>query len=116
MANEVAEYLSGLPDVARAKIGAIYAEAREVVPEAVEGLSYGMPSLLYKGKGLLSVMNTKKHIGIYPYGNLGELADAVAEAGLDSTKGSIHLIEDQDIPSELLAQFLLRRKAQLDSK
>lgn len=114
MSNEVADYLSGLPDAERAKIGGIYAEARSLVPEAVEGVSYGMPALLYKGKGLLSVMHTRKHIGVYPHGNLGELAEAVAAAGLDSTKGSVHLRDGENLPDGLLEQFLLRRKAQID--
>lgn len=114
MANEVAEYLSELPDAERAKIGGIYAEARTIVPEAVEGVSYGMPSLLYKGKGLLSVMSTRKHIGVYPYGNLRELAEEVTAAGLGSTKGSVHLRDGENLPAGLLERFLLRRKAQID--
>ncbi len=114
MSNEIAEYVSALPEPARTTISAIYAEARALVPDAVEGLSYGMPALVYKGKGLISVMNAKNHIGIYPYGNLGELAAAVSAAGLDSTKGSIHLKGDQTLPDDLLAAILLRRKAQLD--
>ena len=116
MANDVADYLSGLPEPERSRVADIYAYARQVVPEAVEGMSYGMPSLLYNGKGLISVMNTRKHIGIYPYGNLGEFAEAVTAAGLGSTKGSIHLREGQSLPIELLEQLLLRRKAQIDGR
>ncbi|QIM16121.1 hypothetical protein G7067_06310 [Leucobacter insecticola] len=87
MSTQVSDYLATLPEAERERILEIYTRAREVVPEAEEGLSYAMPCLMYKGKGLIAVMNTRKHIGVYPFGNLGTLADAVAEAGLDSTKG-----------------------------
>lgn len=114
MANEVSEYIAGLPEPERSRIAEIYEGARALVPEAVEGLSYGMPSLLYRGKGLLSVMSTQKHIGVYPHGNLGDLTDDVAAAGLGVTKGSIHLRTGERLPDELLERFVRRRVAQID--
>ncbi|UOQ61334.1 DUF1801 domain-containing protein [Leucobacter rhizosphaerae] len=114
--TQVTDYIAALPETVRVRVASIYARAREVVPDAEEGLSYGMPALLYRGKGLISVMHTKKHIGVYPYGNLGDLADAVTAAGLGSTKGSIHLGRDQSIPTELLDRFLHRRVAQIEER
>jgi len=114
MATDVTEYLSGLAEADRTRIDEIYSYARELVPDAVEGLSYGMPALLYKGKGLISVMKTAKHIGVYPFGNLAELASEVAAAGLDTTKGSIHLKDGQTLPVDLLDAFIRRRVAQID--
>jgi uncharacterized protein YdhG (YjbR/CyaY superfamily) len=114
MANEVSNYVSELPEPARSQIADIYAQARTLVPEATEGISYAMPALLYKGKGLLAVMNTKKHIGIYPFGNVAEFAVAMADAGLTGTKGSIHVHAEQTLPAPLLNALVLRRKAQID--
>ncbi|PSL37572.1 uncharacterized protein YdhG (YjbR/CyaY superfamily) [Labedella gwakjiensis] len=114
MANEVSEYIAELPEPERSRIREIYDRARALVPDAVEGVSYGMPSLIYRGKGLVSVMNTKKHIGVYPYGNLADLADDVAAAGLGSTKGSIHLRAGERLPDDLLERFVRRRVAQID--
>jgi uncharacterized protein YdhG (YjbR/CyaY superfamily) len=114
MATDVTDYLSGLADSDRSRIDEIYSRARELVPDSVEGLSYGMPALLYRGKGLISVMRTAKHIGVYPFGNLGELADEVTAAGLDTTKGSIHLKDGQSLPVDLLDAFVRRRVAQID--
>lgn len=116
MADEITTYLDGVPPEIRERIEEIYAEVRHLVPEATVGLSYGMPSLLYRGKGLISVMSTRKHIGVYPYGNLGELAEAVTAAGLGSTKGSIHLKEGQRLPAELLKKFVARRIGQIEER
>jgi uncharacterized protein YdhG (YjbR/CyaY superfamily) len=114
MANEVEDYVANLAEPERSRIAEIYSYARKVVPVAVEGTTYGMPALLYKSKGLIAVMSTSHHIGIYPFGNLAELADAVAASGLETTKGSIHLLDGQRLPTDLLEQFLLRRVAQID--
>jgi uncharacterized protein YdhG (YjbR/CyaY superfamily) len=116
MANEVEIYVASLPEPTRSRIADIYTLARQLVPEAVEGVSYAMPALLYKGKGLLAVMNTRNHIGIYPFGNLAELAGLATGAGLDITKGSIHLRDGQSLPSDLLEQLVLRRVARIDHR
>lgn len=116
MSTEVSDYVAALPEPVRDRVAEIYAHARVVVPEAEEGLSYGMPALLYRGKGLLSVMHTKQHIGVYPFGNLGELAPEVEAAGFGSTKGSIHLGAGQSLPTDLLDRFLHRRVAQIEER
>lgn len=114
MANEVAEYVASLPEPVRSRVAEIYSEARSIVPEATDGVSYAMPALLYKGKGLLAVMSTKKHIGIYPFGNLAELGEVATAAGLGTTKGSIHLGSGQSLPAGLLGQLLLRKVRRID--
>jgi uncharacterized protein YdhG (YjbR/CyaY superfamily) len=114
MANEVENYVANLAEPERSRVAEIYSRARSLVPEAVDGVSYGMPALLYKGKGLIAVMSTKNHIGVYPFGNLAELADAAASSGLETTKGSIHLRVGQRLPTDLLEQLLLRRVSRLD--
>src|SRR5438094_1115780 len=60
------DYLAELDPADAAVIAHVYDVARETVPEAEQGTCYGMPTLMYRGKGLLAVMRTKKHIGLYP--------------------------------------------------
>ncbi len=88
MANEVEDYVSQ-PEPESSAIRDIYSMARRIVPGAVDGVSYGMPAILYNGKGLLAVMSTRNHIGIYPFGSLDDFADLAADAALETTKGSI---------------------------
>ena len=114
MADEIESYVASLPEPVRSRIAEIYAQARAIVPDATAGVSYAMPSLLYKGKGLLAVMSTKHHIGVYPFGNLAEFAAAATAAGLETTKGSIHLRDGQRLPDGLLEKLLLRQVNRLD--
>jgi uncharacterized protein YdhG (YjbR/CyaY superfamily) len=114
MADEIDNYVASLPEPIRSRVAEIYSEARAIVPEATEGVSYAMPALLYKGKGLLAVMSTKHHIGIYPFGNLAELGEAATAAGLGTTKGSIHLRDGQSLPDGLLEELILRKVRRID--
>jgi uncharacterized protein YdhG (YjbR/CyaY superfamily) len=114
MADEIEDYVTGLPEPARSRVAELYSQARAIVPDATVGVSYAMPALLYKGKGLLAVMNTKHHIGIYPFGNLAELGEVATVAGLETTKGSIHLRDGQSLPAGLLEQLLVRQVNRLD--
>ena len=114
MAAEIENYVASIPEPVRSRIAEIYSEARALVPEATKGVSYAMPALLYKGKGLLAVMSTKHHIGIYPFANLAELGEAASNAGLATTKGSIHLRDGQRLPDGLLEQLLMRQVSRLD--
>ena len=83
-------YLSTIQGADRAALERIYMIARAVVPEAEEGLSYGMPALLYRGKGLISAMQTKKFLSVYPFSGAVVAATLDTLAGFETTTGSIH--------------------------
>src|SRR5690349_6373038 len=74
----VDDYLTTLDPDDGGVIERVYAVAREEVPDAEQGTGYGMPALVYRGKPLLSVKRTRKHIGIYPFS--ADAVAAVAEA------------------------------------
>ena len=86
------ELLAELDPDDRASMERIYAVARDEVPEAEQGLGYGMPALVYRGKPLVSVMRAKKHIGIYPFSPAAVTAVAGAlegHPGVSVDKGTI---------------------------
>src|SRR2546421_7202982 len=84
------DYLAELDPADATMIAHIYDVARATVPEAEQGTCYGMPTLMYRDKGLLAVMRTKKHIGLYPNSGrvLSELAEQLADFDVD--KGTLH--------------------------
>ena len=61
------DYLDDLDPADRAVIAHVYDVVRSELGDLEQGKSYGMPALLYRGKALISVMRTRKHIGVYPY-------------------------------------------------
>ena len=110
----VDDYLAGLDDVSRATVGHLYEIARAEVPEAEQGLGYGMPALVYRGKPLLSVMRAKAHVGLYPFSPDAVAAVAGRLDGFDHAKGTIRMPVDRPIPDEVLRALIAARRAQID--
>lgn len=114
----VDDYLAELEPADRSVIERVYEIARAEVPDAEQGTGYGMPALVYRGKPLLSVKRTQKHIGVYPFSPaaVAAVADAVAavpKTGLD--KGTIRFQPSDPLPDDLVRALVLARKAQIDA-
>ncbi len=110
------DYLAGLDPADAAVIAHIYDAARRTVPEAEQGTAYGMPTLMYRGKGLLAVMRTKKHIGLYPNSGrvLQELADQLADFDVD--KGTLRFQPGAPPADELIERIVTARRAEIDRR
>ena len=63
MSTPVRDYLQTLPEPERAAYERVLAAARRQVPEAEEGMSYGMPALLLHGRPLLGIKAATTHLG-----------------------------------------------------
>jgi uncharacterized protein YdhG (YjbR/CyaY superfamily) len=110
------DYLAELDPADAAVIGHVYDVARATVPEAEQGMCYGMPTLMYRGKGLLAVMRTKKHIGLYP--NSGRVLPEFAEqlAGFDFDKGTLRFPPDSPPIDGLIKLIVAARRAEIDRR
>ncbi|WP_306816496.1 MULTISPECIES: iron chaperone [Microbacterium] len=110
----VDDYLATLDSADAAAIGRLYDLARAVVPDAEQGLGYGMPALTYRGRPLLSVMRAKRHIGLYPFSPEAIAAVAPQLAGVETAKGTIRVAPDAPLPEEAVRALVAARKAQID--
>lgn len=108
------DYLDQLDPADRAVVGHVYDVVRAALPGVEQGTSYGMPALLYRGKALISVMRTKKHIGVYPYS--GRVPAVVAETveALDYDKGTIRFQPDHPLPDDTIRAIVAARVAEID--
>lgn len=68
----VDEYLERLEPAQKAELGRIRSIIKQVVPEATETISYGMPTYTVSGKRLMYFAAFKDHMSIF--GALKELA------------------------------------------
>ena len=113
----VDDLLAELDPADRVSIERIYAVAREEVPDAEQGLGYGMPALVYRRKPLVSVMRAKKHIGVYPFSPaaVSAVADALAgHPGIGVDKGTIRFQPEHPLPDDVVRALVLARKEQID--
>lgn len=105
----VDEYISMLDEPQKSVVQHVYDMALELVPAAEQAVYYGMPCLKYRGKGLVSVMVTKKSISLYPFSSLEPVITADELKGFETTTGSIHFTADHPLPDVLLHKILASR-------
>ena len=115
----VDEYLESLDPDDRAVVSHVFDVVRAAVPDVEQGKSYGMPALLHRGKALIAVMRTKKHIGIYPFS--GRVPDVVAaglpeaeRAGFEHDKGTIRFQPDAPLPDDTIRAIVAARIAEIE--
>ncbi len=108
------DYLAALDPVDATVIGHAYDVAREVVPDAEQGLGYGMPALIYRGKSLLSLMRATSHIGVYPFSPAAivEISDLLD--GVDTAKGTIRFDPASPLPDDTIRALVRARKTQIE--
>jgi uncharacterized protein YdhG (YjbR/CyaY superfamily) len=115
----VDDYLESLDPGDRAVVSHVYDVVRADVPDAEQGTSYGMPALLYRGKALISVMRTRKHIGLYPFS--GRVPEVVAQglpasqrAGFEHDKGTIRFQPASPLPDDTIRAIVAARVAEIE--
>jgi uncharacterized protein YdhG (YjbR/CyaY superfamily) len=113
----VDDLLADLDPAESEVIARVYAVAREEVPEAEQGLGYGMPALVYRGKPMISVMRATKHIGVYPFSPeaVAAVAGALADhPGVGLDKGTIRFQPDHPLPDAVVRDLVNARRAQIE--
>lgn len=112
----VTDYLETLTGPNRDVLARVIAVAREAAPQAVEGTSYAMPALLIEGKGLLSALETKKHLAIYPFSGqvLPQLADELE--GFDWAAGTLRFSAEHPVPDSVVRRIIELRLAEIEAK
>ncbi|WP_277210182.1 iron chaperone [Isoptericola croceus] len=111
----VSEYVESLEGPEREAVARVVARAREIVPEVEEGSSYGMPALRYRDSPLISVVRTKKHVGVYTFSPQAIAALAPELHGFHVTKGSIGFHPDRPLPDEVLDLLVQLRRDEIDA-
>jgi uncharacterized protein YdhG (YjbR/CyaY superfamily) len=109
----VDDSLAALPEPDRGCLQRVIGIARGMVPEAVEGMSYGMPALKFEGKPLIGVVAAAKHLSVFPFSPA--VIDAVAGRleGYSLSKGTIRFTADHPLPDDVLEDIVRLRRAEI---
>jgi uncharacterized protein YdhG (YjbR/CyaY superfamily) len=113
--GQVSDYIAALEGPERDIIERIRARAVSLVPEAVEGESYGMPALRYRDSPLLSIIVTKQHIGLYPFSPPVISAVETELGGYSWSKGTIRFTAEHPLPDSLVDRIVLLRRDEIDT-
>jgi uncharacterized protein YdhG (YjbR/CyaY superfamily) len=111
-ANPIDEYLTGIDEPKRSTLRQLRASILEVIPEAEECISYGLPAFRVRGKVIAGFAAFKNHLSYLPHSGsvFPELGAKVAD--YVTTTGSLHFPVDQPLPKALVRQLVKVRLRQ----
>jgi uncharacterized protein YdhG (YjbR/CyaY superfamily) len=111
-AKSIDEYLSTVPEKARAALEKLRKIIRAAVPDTTEGISYGIAVFKYKGKGLVGLGATDNHCSFYLMSTSVIPAHKVELKSYDTTKGTIHFASGKPLPAALVKMLIKARIAE----
>lgn len=98
------EYIDSAPQVVHEKLKAIRAVIKEEAPEAIEKISYQMPTFAQKDN-LVHFAVFKNHIGFYPApSGIEHFKDELAR--YKTSKGAVQFPLDEEIPFDLIREIV----------
>jgi uncharacterized protein YdhG (YjbR/CyaY superfamily) len=105
-AKSVDAYLATVPAKERAALEELRATIKAAAPEAVEGISYGMPGFKHGGY-LAGFAAFKDHCSFFP----GTTIEAFRAdlRGFQTTKGGIHFTAEKPLPAALVRKIIKAR-------
>ena len=113
----VTDYLAALEDdERRAALERVVAVARRLVPDADEGMSYGMPALRHLGKPLIAVVAAKGHLSLFPFSSAVVEAVAPELTGHSLSKGTIRFEADRQLPEHVIERIVELRLAEVEGR
>lgn len=105
-AAEVDAYLAQVSDPARSTLQNLRETILDLLPDAQEVISYGMPGFAVDGRVLAGFAANKSSLSYYPHSGkvLTMAGDAIA--GFSQTKGALHFPNDAPLSRELVSLLI----------
>ena len=113
----VTDYVENIDDPARrAELTRLVDIARRIVPDAEEGMGYGMPALRHRGKPLFAVVSAAKHLSLCP--SSGSIVEALADDldGYSVSKGTIRFDVDRPLPESVVEKVVRMRVDEIEGR
>lgn len=109
---DIDTYLAGFEGETRRRLERIRAIVREEAPEAVEVISYAMPTFDLAGRHLVHFAGYGGHVGLYPMPS-GITAFAEELDRYTSGKGSVRFPHGEPLPEDLIRRIVRFRVAEV---
>lgn len=112
-ATEVDTYLAGVPEPQRTTLQAVRAMIAGLLPDAEQGIAYGVPCFKIGGKGVAGFGYYKNHNTYFPMSGsiTAELADELTD--YVTAKGSLRFAADVPLPRPLVERLVEARTREI---
>ena len=106
--REVDAYLAHLPEESRSALEKLRRTIKSTVPDAVEVISYQIPTFKYQGRMLVSYAGFKEHCSFFP--GAGPIETHKDElSAYQTSKGTIRFAPGKALPATLIKKLLKTR-------
>lgn len=114
-AKEIDDFLRKVEEPKRSTLQEVRKRILEIVPNAEQGIKYGMPAFMIDGKCFACIAPFKNHLNYSPYSGsvLSQLSDELANYKYSA--GSMQFAIDKPLPKTLLKKLIQVRIAEIKS-
>ncbi len=111
-AQEIDAYLDGLEEPKRTTLARLRQTILEIVPEAEQGISYGLPAFKVRGKTIAGFAAFKNHLSYLPHSGsvFPQLKDELQ--GYTTSSGALRFGIGQPLPVPLVEKLIAVRLQQ----
>lgn len=114
--REIDSYLAKVEEPKRSTLQKLRKTILEIVPDAEEGISYGMPAFKLNGRVIAGFAAFKNHLAYVPHSGsvLKELGGERAK--YKGTEGSLHFAIDKPLPKTLVKKLIAVRLKEVKNR
>ena len=105
-AEEIDRYLEALEEPKRGTLTLLRQRILDVLPDAEQGISYGLPAFKVRGKTIAGFAAFKDHLSYLPHSGsvFPQLADELT--GYPCSKGALRFDVDRALPASLVEKLV----------
>jgi uncharacterized protein YdhG (YjbR/CyaY superfamily) len=105
-ASEVDRYLDSVEEPKRTTLAHLRRTILEILPDAEQGISYGVPAFKVQGRTIAGFAAFKNHLSYLPHS--GSVFPQMNEelAGYTKSSGALRFDPDRPLPRELVAKLI----------
>ncbi len=111
-AEEIDQYLDALAEPKRTTLARLRETVLDILPEAEQGISYGVPAFRVRGKTIAGFAAFKSHLSYLPHSGsvFAQLKDELR--GYSASSGALRFGIDQPLPVPLVEKLIAVRLQQ----
>jgi uncharacterized protein YdhG (YjbR/CyaY superfamily) len=111
-AQEIDQYLDVLEEPKRTTLAQLRQTILDILPEAEQGISYGLPAFKVQGKTIAGFAAFKNHLSYLPHSGsvFSQLKDELQ--GYSTSSGALRFRIDQPLPVPLVEKLIAVRLQQ----
>jgi uncharacterized protein YdhG (YjbR/CyaY superfamily) len=105
IAGSIDEYIAGFPPETQKVLEELRALIKSCAPDAIETISYAIPTLDLNGRHLVHFAGYERHVGFYPIPSGMEAFEAELKS-FKRGKGSVQFPLDRPLPMDLIRRIV----------